>query len=239
MITFSFGLSEKFKKYFKIIELHNEYESIAKLRNDYLYNYLFDLAIRIITLSNRTDLKVEILNDLEKIRQKNKSKTTKNNIELLKNKIEKIKIKHMESLHHNRLLQEIKIRLSSPNGLTQEDFPLYKQWNNKQEKKQKTALLKGLFKEFSPLKDGINFILTNLKKTQLRESTKASKSTVQIKLDPNIKYEAAEIALQSSSNFFPSISANKYTLNINLISADKAIFIKPKTHKLLVTIFYL
>ena len=239
MINYNFGLSEKFKKYYKIVELHNEYNSISKLKNEYIYNYLFNLALRIILISNRTDLKVEILNDLEKIRQKNKNKTIKNNIESLKSQIEKIKIKHMGSFQNNRLLQEIKIRLSSPNGLTQEDFPLYKQWNNKQERKDKVNLLKGLFKELAPLNDGINFVMKSLKKTQLKETTNISSNTVQIKLDPNIRYEAAEIAVQHSCTFVPALSSNKYALNVNLVCSDNSMFTKPKSQKITITLFYL
>ena len=239
MINYNFGLSEKFKKYFKIVELHNEYESISKLKNEYIYNYLFNLALRIILISNRTDLKVEILNDLEKIRQKSKNKSLKTNIELLKSQIEKIKIKHMGSFQNNRLLQEIKIRLSSPSGLSQEDFPLYKQWNNKQERKDKAALLKGLFKELAPLKDGVDFIIKSLKKTQLKETTNSASNTVQIKLDPNVRYEAAEITLQHSSLFVPTVSSNKYALNINLVCPDTSLLGKSKSQKISLTLLYL
>ena len=68
MINVEFPINEKYRKYLKIEYLFNQYHFFIKQKHsDHLSNILFQLLFKLNTNAARADIKVELINDLQRI----------------------------------------------------------------------------------------------------------------------------------------------------------------------------
>lgn len=68
MINIEFSLNEKFRKYLKLEYLFNQYDFFIKQKhNQYISNVIFSIIFKLNSNAARADVKVELINDLQRI----------------------------------------------------------------------------------------------------------------------------------------------------------------------------
>ena len=73
MINIEFPINEKYRKYLKIEYLFNQYNFFIKQKHsDHISNILFQLLFKLNINAARADIKVELINDLQRISTKYK-----------------------------------------------------------------------------------------------------------------------------------------------------------------------
>ena len=214
MINVEFPINEKYRKYLKIEYLFNQYHFFIKQKHsDHITNILFQLLFKLNTNAARADIKVELINDLQRILTK--YKTHVDEASKLKKSLEKINSFSPFALNNNKMIQELRVRSESPQGINDIDFSKYKIWTELQNTKSRNLFFKDLFKDLFIINESLSFILKILRKHSIKESLTANNMVAQLKLDPLVKFDLLTINLKSNSIYEPSISANKYAININ------------------------
>ena len=214
MINVEFPINEKYRKYLKIEYLFNQYHFFIKQKHsDHITNILFQLLFKLNTNAARADIKVELINDLQRIITK--YKTHIDDASKLKKSLEKINSFSPFVLNNNKMIQELRVRSESPQGINDIDFSKYKIWTELQNTKTRNLFFKDLFKDLFIINESLSFILKILRKHSAKEFLAANNMVAQLKLDPLVKFDLLTINLKSNSIYEPSISANKYAININ------------------------
>lgn len=94
MINYEFPINEKFRKYLKIEYLFKQYDFFIKQKhNQYISNVIFQLIFKLNVNAARADIKVELINDLQKIQTKYKKLSDDAN--KLKKGLKKIILLHL------------------------------------------------------------------------------------------------------------------------------------------------
>jgi cell division protein ZapD len=214
MIKIEFPINEKFRKYLKLEYLFNQYDFFIKQKHhQYISNVIFNIIFKLNSNAARADIKVELINDLQRIL--NKYKNQNEEATKLKKRLEKINSFSSYSLSSNKMMQELKVRSESPIGINDIDFSKYKIWNELQNTRSRNIYYKNLSKDLLIIKEAIYFILRIIRKQTSKENLIANDMMAQIKLNPLIRFDLLTISLKSSISYEASISANKYAININ------------------------
>ena len=130
----------------------------------------FERIYELMQTASRTDLKVELIQEVErKVIHIKKLKRTKFNDRLLirlrkiKVGLEKATIQPGFYFGNDKLLQEIKTRRDSPFGITSIDFPEFHYWLQNQTTQFKKDYLNKKLSSFNPIKDAISTLLQILR----------------------------------------------------------------------------
>ena len=214
MINVEFPINEKYRKYLKIEYLFKQYHFFIKQKHsDHITNILFHLLFKLNSNAARADIKVELINDLQRIITKYKTYTDESS--KLKKNLEKINSFCPFALNNNKMIQELRVRSESPQGINNIDFSKYKIWTELQNTKSRNLFFKDLFEDLFIINESLLFILKILRKYSTKENLTATNMVAQLKLDPSVKFDLLTFNLKSNSLYEPSISANKYAININ------------------------
>ena len=87
------------------------------------------------------------------------------------------------------MIQELRVRSESPQGLNDIDFSKYKIWTELQNTKSRNLFFKNLFKDLSIINESLSFILKILRKHSIKENLTANNMVAQLKLDPSVKFD--------------------------------------------------
>ena len=216
MINIEFPINEKYRKYLKIEYLFNQYNFFIKQKHsDHISNILFQLLFKLNINAARADIKVELINELQRI--STKYKVHNDEASKFKRSLEKINSFSPFVLNNNKMIQELRVRSETPQGINDIDFSKYKIWTELQNTKSRNLFFKNLFEDLSTINESLSFILKILRKHAIKENLTANNMVAQLKLNPMVKFDLLTINLKSNSIYEPSISANKYAININFV----------------------
>ena len=130
MIKYEFPLNERVRRFIRLEQLFNKTQSAILSSQKYSEFNIFERIFELMQTASRTDLKVDLMQEVERkiITLKKESRTKKNEqllIKLRKIKVnlEKAKIHSGFFFGNDKLIQEIKARSDSPFGITSIDFP--------------------------------------------------------------------------------------------------------------------
>jgi cell division protein ZapD len=216
MQQFEFPMNEKFRKYLKVEYLFKQYDFFIKQKhNQNVANVIFQLIFKLDSFAGRADIKVELINDLQRISSKHKK--FKEEAIKYKKMLEKINSFASNDSIHNKMIQELKVRSQSPALINDIDFANYKIWSAQQTTRSKNQFFSQLMGDKHTIKESIYFVLNVLRKDLLKNNLISKNMRSQIKLNPNVKTDLIIISLRDSLPFEINITANKYTVNINFM----------------------
>ena len=135
MIRYEFPLNERIRKFIRVEELFLKIDVLATSAKKYTEFSLFERLFELMLTASRSDLKVDLIQEIErqKLKLRSKAKTQANNALMVKlskakTKLEKAKIQPGFYFGDDKYLQEIKSRKDSPYGITSVDFPEFQFW---------------------------------------------------------------------------------------------------------------
>jgi cell division protein ZapD len=225
MIKYEFPLNERIRKFLRIEEIFKRMDALISIKEQYSDYSCFDTYFYIIATASRSDLKVELIQEIEKQRLKFNSKIkTKKNI-LFYQKLNKIRL-HLEqskivsgyNFGGNKFLHELRTRSAAPFGIVVTDFPDFQFWLETTSPAERKFYFQNIIKEFLPIRNAVQNLLQLLRINVANKQMETKTGAVQYKLDPLFKNDLVIITLNESSRVFPSISSNKYAVNVHFKS---------------------
>ena len=225
MIHYEFALNEKTRKFLRLEEIFIRAETQLANRIKASGCELFETLFNLMASASRSDLKVELIQEIERQRGKaEKLIRTKKNIALqvaLKKHrvmLEKSSIKPGFYFGTDKFLQEIKARSDSPFGILSTDFPEMQLWLQTQTPKSRRLFFKEKFAPFLPIKNAVTFLNSILRESAKMKIHKSNHARYEIKLDSSHKNDLVLVELSENLGVIPALSSNKYAININFNS---------------------
>ena len=224
MITYEYPFNERIRTLLRLEDLFDRARFFLA-RQDALDHHIALLTMfEILEVSSRSDLKSELLQELE--RQKQVLLSFRNNPEISEDALNEViaEIENSSSalfgmsgkvgqyLRENEWLMSIKQRTGIPGGVCEFDLPSYHFWLHR-DSSSRAFDLHGWINPLHPIRDAAAIILR-----LLRESGKPAKITAQQGLYQQMLagrvVQMVRIRLPKDSQSIPEISANKYAVNI-------------------------
>jgi cell division protein ZapD len=230
MMRYEFPLNEKTRKFLRLEEIFLKADSQLASRMQFISYNLFETLLNLMATASRSDLKIELIQEIERQRGKvDKLASTKKNILILlqlkklRNMLEKSSIKPGFYFGTDKFLQEIKARSDSPFGILSTDFPEMQLWLQKQTPESRRAYFKDKFLPFESIKLSINYLNDILRKSTIMNRHKITNDRYEVKLDSTQKNDLVVVEILRSPGLIPTLSSNKYAININFNSINKSI----------------
>jgi len=221
MIRYEFPLNERIRKLIRVEELFLKIDVLATSTRKYTEFSLFERLFELMLTASRSDIKVDLIQEIErqKLKLRSKAKTQANNVLMVKlskakTKLEKAKIQPGFYFGDDKYLQEIKSRKDSPYGITGVDFPEFQFWLQCETPVARKNYFKQKLVPFQPIREAIFVILALLRSSAKEELVTAEQGVFQKKLNPSLKNDLITISMNLKSKYYPNVSSNKYALSI-------------------------
>jgi len=239
MNNYEFPLNERIRKFLRIEEIFMKMEAQIAIKKEFSEFSCFNTLFDIMATASRADLKVELIQEIEKQRLKFKTKIkTKKNIQTIAElnqiriMLEKSKMITGFNFGGDKFLHEIKTRSDSPYGIVSSDFPEFQFWLQRTSFSDRKTYFKDKLDGFIPIKVAITYLMELLRNNVDTNSMQTKTGAVQYKLNPLLRNDLVIITLGSSLNYFPNISSNKYAVNVHFSTKSSITSLKLVKFKL-------
>jgi cell division protein ZapD len=187
-----------------------------------------DSLIDILTIFTRSDLKSEILKEIERhtsnltVLEQNPNvdqqilKDILYQLDLLNDRMHAIEGQIAQSLRHNEFLNSIRQRSSVPGGSCDFDLPAYHHWLQKPVE-QRHELIQNWYNEFGASVQSIRLVLQLLRDSAPPQRVVAESGFYQSSLDTSIPYQLIRVSLPVEAISYAEISAGKHRYTIRFM----------------------
>ncbi len=238
MQIFDYPFSERIRFMLRIEDLLTR--AIDNLQTNDADKHLLSLqsALQLVEITDRAEIKFELLQEL--VNQKDfllsiKDKEVVNNEKVIKlltdieNVILKLQNDSSKLGHHmrtNEWLMSLKQGFVTPGGICKFDTPSFQHWLELDPAVRRIHLSDWL-RPMLPMQQAV-YILLHLLRASGKTSNKLAKSGIfNERIGKDKPYHMLRIQLHDDLNFYPSISANKYAINVQFQQLDKS-FVQQK-----------
>jgi len=239
MIEYEFPLNERIRKFLRIEEIFKKMEIQMLNKKEFSAHTCFSTYFDIMSCVSRADIKVELIQEIEKQRLKLKSKIkTKKNIKIqaqlnkIRLTLENAKVISGFNFGSDKFLHELKIRSDSPFGIVSTDFPEFQFWLESTSIADRKSYFRSKLNDFNSIRMAIITLMNILRNNVVANSIETKTEEVQCKLNPLLKNDLVIITIPTKLKCFPNISANKYAVNIHLKINSSIKVTKPIKFKL-------
>lgn len=230
MITYEYPFNERIRTLLRLEDLFDKATYFVQQEGSREHHAVLLTLFEILEVAGRADLKMDLIQELERQRQSLLSFRNNPDIseEALSGALYEIEQssaallgmtgKMGQSLRDNDWLMGIKSRAVIPGGVCEFDLPSYHYWQHQSSDARRDALL-GWLKPFMPLRSGLDIVLRLLRASGRPERQVAENGAFQMMLGGS-GAQMVRVSLKPSVAFVPEISANKYALNIRFTCPD-------------------
>ncbi len=230
MITYEYPFNERTRTLLRLEDLFDKAAYFIQLNGPREHHVALLTIFEILEVAGRADLKMDLIQELE--RQRQTLISYRNNPEISETALSGVlyEIEHVsadllgmsgkigQQLRDNEWLMGIKSRAAIPGGVCEFDLPSYHHWQHQMPEERRLALVAWLT-PFSPLYDGLSIVLRLLRQSGNVEHQVAKGGAFQMSLSGSLS-QMVRLSLEIDAPFIPEISANKYALNIRFIRPD-------------------
>ena len=210
--------------------LFDQLTYFSKAKNVWDNTNAINVINDILAFTNRTDIKSEVIKELE--RQQNivqsllsqpavnekKSIRLLEEIKLLTNELHAINGSIGQNLQQNIILNTAKQKSILPGSSGNFDSPLYLQWIS-QPSNQRSEQLIEWSSTFEPLNNAIKLALKTIRNSGDNTELIAENGFYQDNLELSKPYQLIRVAIPDTAEYFPEISAGKHRFSIRFLSA--------------------
>jgi cell division protein ZapD len=232
VITYEYPFNERIRTLLRLEDLFDKSAHFIEQDGAREHHVVLLTLFEILEVSGRADLKMDLIQELE--RQRQTLLVFRNNPEISEEALSGAlyEIEHASAallgmtgkigqyLRENDWLMGIKSRAVIPGGVCEFDLPSYHFWQHQEAEARREGLLAWL-KPLMPLRDAMSIVLRLLRASGSTEHHLAKGGTFQLMLGGSGS-QMVRISLRLHAPFVPEISANKYALNIRFIRPDHA-----------------
>ncbi len=222
MLRFDHPLSERVRSFIRIKHLFNRFNHTLDSDDKWLHHTALASLFEIMECLSRADLKLEILQELERQRQL-LSKDTPNSQLLDKvnhasQDLQEIQQKFGQHIRENEWLMALKQRMMVAGGTTPVELPAYYLWQ-KQSPETRRADLQKWSQAMMPTYRATDLLLDLLRSHQHITQCQAQSGHYEHNsMAQNIHLLTIEVA--AAENVLPEVAANKYFTHIRFLSPD-------------------
>lgn len=230
MITYEYPFNERIRTLLRLEDLFEKAGYFIQQEGAREHHVVLLSMFEILEVAGRADLKMDLIQELE--RQRQTLLAFRNNPNISEEKLSGALYEIEQSaaallamtgkigqyLRENDWLMAIKSRAIIPGGVCEFDLPSYHYWQH-QEPSVRQEALQGWLKPLLPLRDGLSIVLRLLRSSGTQEHQVAKGGSFQLMLGGSTS-QMVRVSLKGALPYIPEISANKYALNIRFINQE-------------------
>ncbi len=230
MITYDYPLNERIRTLLRLEDLFDRTVHFVESDDPESHHVALVTLFDIIEVASRADLKMDMVQELERQRQtllsfRNNPDISEEALSGALYEIEQASAallamqgKTGQYLRENEWLMSIKNRAGIPGGVCEFDLPAYHFWLNRDAAQRRSELL-GWVRPLLPIRDGLSIVLRLLRSSGRPERQLASHGAFQQMLSGRTAL-LIRLRIAKTQAAVPEISANKYALNIRFTVPD-------------------
>jgi cell division protein ZapD len=223
--AFEFPLNEKFRSYLRADELLQRMRTLGQSDDPLHHHFALQTLCELQEMLNRTDIKGELIRDLER----NRSSLTalRNNEKIEQTKLEEVLAevitclerltslggKPGQGLNEIDWLSAVRGRISIPAGTCGFDLPAYQFWQ-RQPAQQRQSDLQALQAHFEPIQNPISFVLNMVRQSGESLAVIAQGGSIQYAIPNGRPVQLLRLVVRDDVACVPEISANRLNIAI-------------------------
>jgi len=227
-IIYEQPLSERVRTFLRLDFLFRLTDHHLKGSTEWDIRSALNSLLDINDLISRTDIKNELIKELEKDSSvlgswKQNPDVDAERLDIIladiRNFLDKLRDPGYQpglSLKQNELVNAIKQRNAMLGGSCSFDLPAYHQWLHRDPELQRSAL-ESWQDDLRTIKKGTFLVLNLIRNSSNPSQETAIQGNYQRSLEQNSNYQLIRIMLPSSSHFFPEISAGKHRFSVRFM----------------------
>jgi cell division protein ZapD len=228
VITYEYPLNERIRTLLRLEDLFERTQHFMRAEGAHEHHVALVGLFEILEVASRADLKVDLVQELE--RQRQTLMSFRNNpdiseealsgalyeIEQASTALLSMAGKIGQYLRENDWLMSIKSRAAIPGGLCEFDLPSYHYWRHR-DAGLRQADLAGWLTPMLPIRDGLTIVLRLLRASGRPERQIAGSGAFQFMMGGK-SAQMLRLRMAKDEAVTPEISANKYALNIRFVA---------------------
>jgi cell division protein ZapD len=228
VLLYEYPINERIRTYLRIEHLVNRFDALVARSDAMDHHFALVTLFETIEVAGRTDLKSDLLRDIEK--QKQSLIAYRGNPAIAEQALEQVIAdlercyndlhaqngKAGQALADNEALSAIRSRISIPAGTCEFDLPGYYAWQHGAVP-ERQADLQQWFSSVRPLANAADWLLKLLRQTGTAQKVMAMKGQYQQTLPQTRTVQLLRLRVDSRSAYVPEISANRLVASIRLM----------------------
>ncbi len=231
MIAYEYPLNERVRILMRLEHLANCLNELLQRGDALSHHYALETVFQIADVcEQRTDLKSEILKELERYRQtvlpfRTHAHLEERVSELLSEIDECYSNFNAQSgnlsaeLNQNEWLLSVRGRIHIPAGLCAFDHPSYFTWQH-QGTAQRLHDMAAWFRPLEPIMACVRLLMRLLRETAVAQKVMAQEGVYQQSLNTGKNYQLLRISMQPNMQLIPAISAHRLMVTIRLMRRE-------------------
>jgi cell division protein ZapD len=229
VITYEYPLTERIRTLLRLEDLFGRARHFLERTDPLEHHVALVTMFEIMEVCSRSELKSELLQELERLRQSMAGFRGNNQID--QDKLAQVlgRIEHSHAallgltgkigqhLRNNEWLMSIRQRTGIPGGACEFDLPTYHHWLHRAPER-RNADLEAWMLPLRPIEESSTVALGLLRDSGQGESRIATRGQFQQMMAGRVA-QMVRVRLDDDSIAVPEISANRYALNIRFVSA--------------------
>ena len=230
MITYEYPLGERIRTLLRLEDLFDKVLHFSLAENAYEHHTALLALFEILDVAGRADLKVDLVQELERQRQillafRDNPQISEEALSGALYEIEQASSALLamagrigQYLRESEWLMAIRSRTAIPGGVCEFDLPSYHFWLNREADKRRHDISTWLA-PMLPIREGLTIVLRLLRESGRTEHQLARRGSYQVMMAGRTA-QLVRVRLHRDISAVPEISANKYALNIRFVAPD-------------------
>jgi cell division protein ZapD len=230
LIHFEHPLNERIRTFLRLEHLFLQVDHFRPQNDQWSNRAAIDGLLSIISIFSRSDLKTEILKELERhtsnlerVRQQpgvdmQALGQVLDDLEQAIHQVYRLNGQIARQLRSNEFLTTILQRSSIPGGNCNFDLPQYHHWLNQSHEIRQQQMSEWLY-ELLPVREAVVLLLNLVRNSNLPTRELAEKGFFQRVLESSAPAQMIRVSLPRNSTTFTEISGNKHRFNIRFLEA--------------------
>ncbi len=236
-VLYEYPFGERIRTLLRLEDLFDKLAFFQGQTHPYCHHTALLTLFEILEITSRSDLKGELLQELERHRQallalRNNPQVAEDRLAAVLHDVEHAQAglnavpgKAGQALRDNEWLTSIRSRAGIPGGTCEFDLPSYHAWLMR-DAASRAADLEGWVRPLSQFTGAMTIVLRLLRETAHRAQQVALQGAFQQTLQGRT-YALLQVRVPAGELAIPEISANKYMLWIRFVAADRDLKPKP------------
>lgn len=230
VITYEYPLSERIRTLLRLEDLFEKVLHFSLADGPYEHHTALLALFEILDVAGRADLKVDLVQELERQRQillafRDNPQISEEALSGALYEIEQASTALLamagrigQYLRESEWLMAIRSRTAIPGGVCEFDLPSYHFWLNRETSRRRQDIDAWLA-PMLPIRDGLSIVLRLLRESGRPENQLAKRGSYQVMMTGR-SAQLVRVRLERDAAVVPEISANKYAFNIRLVAPD-------------------
>lgn len=228
VILYEYPFNERIRTYLRLEHLFRRLAELIARSHPLDHHFAIQTLFEIMDVSARSDLKTEILKDLDKHKQLYNS--YRGNPAISEAALDRFiarldacfnalhddagKVGH--ALMDNEWLMSVRSRITIPGGTCEFDLPAYHDWQHRSAE-QRQQELAAWTQELSGLAEPVHLLMTLLRENGLPQKVMANGGQFQQNLPQGKTYQLLRLWLDPKAELIPEISGNRLMFSVRLL----------------------